>query len=900
MNYLSTLVLTVIIVFSTALKAQQSVPLKINSIDDVSLNKAEGGEADKTYFTLNSSALENEEFKKGAIFEMETGQGEVSAFKIIRERNYRPGITSYMAAEVGQPDNKFSFSYGNGTLIGLYHESHSSAVLVAEDQEIGKAFLTRNKSLLGEVQSCAVHESEDLEAIPNLKSRFAEERKKAFSNAESGAIQRPVYASEEDSITLDIMLVYTDSAEVWADNSSFGNIDFILAQSINLSQTALDNSETGIELRPAHIHKTIYRGDNDEDISAGDHLRRFTQDRDNPSFGENNTDYIGYMEEVHDLREKYGIDLMALIMSEPNTGGIAWVLNSPSGSAIRAFSVNRVQQVASNYTLVHEIGHNMGNSHSRTQQQAAASESGALFHYSVGYQNVEDNFVTVMAYNEGGQLEAPIFSSPSLSFDGSTVGTDNRNTPENATRTLKQVKRTIAGYRPSRVDSPIVSVSTDDIEVTLNREDEISVPFSISNTGESGLVWDIDFDFPGNSVGKRAKSTAGLKTMKPAQMENITRIPANYSFPQEAQQKRFQMEELLYSTSFENFPTGEYAGFDDWRTLGGSTFEITSGNGSDGNRSLRMTHDGSENTQFVSAPFFGFQPFGNYELSVDFSIGGVEVDSEVYDFYFFDGKNGDFSSGVIIADGTIYAAELGEGGQLQFAGTGAVAPANRYHTLKIVYNTNDGVIEYYLNGSPIYEADFLNGRTPSEMRVLLRSEAASGTRIDVDNFQLKQINAPYSWLSVENMSGVSFEQESSDATLNFNTRGLSAGTYETTLTVTTNDPQNRIIEVPVTLNVNDVVSNEMSTTPEAVTLGQNYPNPFNPATSINYTLQQAGKVQLEVFNMQGQRVATLVNENKGAGEHQVNFDASNLASGIYVYRLQAGTKMLTRKMALIK
>jgi hypothetical protein len=52
--------------------------------------------------------------------------------------------------------------------------------------------------------------------------------------------------------------------------------------------------------------------------------------------------------------------------------------------------------------------------------------------------------------------------------------------------------------------------------------------------------------------------------------------------------------------------------------------------------------------------------------------------------------------------------------------------------------------------------------------------------------------------------------------------------------------------------------------------------------------------------MQGQRVATLVNENKGAGEHQVNFDASNLASGIYVYRLQAGTKMLTRKMALIK
>ena len=900
MKYLSALTIIVSIFFSTGLNAQQEVPLRINSLEEVSVNKTAGAQADKTYFTLNNAVIESEDFKKGALFEMETGQNKVAVFRIVRERSYRPGITSYMASEVGKPDNKFSFSYGEGRLIGLYHESHTSSVLIAEDQEIGKAFLTRNKSLLGETQSCAVHENENLEAIPNLKDRFAEGKKKGLVNAGTGAIKAPVYTSEEDSITLDVMLVYTDSAETWAGNSSFGNIDFILAQSINLSQTALDNSKTGIELRPAHIHKTIYRGDNDEDISAGDHLRRFTQDRDNPSFGEDDTDYIGYMEEVHDLREKYGIDLMALIMSEPNTGGIAWVLNSTSGSSIRAFSVNRVQQVANNYTLVHEIGHNMGNSHSRTQQQAAASESGALFHYSVGFQNVQENFVTVMAYNEGGQVEAPIFSSPTLRFDGNNVGTSNRNTPENATRTLKQVKRTIASYRPSRVDSPIVSVSTDDIEVTLNREDEISVPFSISNTGESGLVWDIDFDFPENSVNKQSKAKPNAKTIQPDPMANTIRIPANYSFPEKAKQKGLQMEEVLYSTSFENFPTGEYGGYDDWRTLGGSTFEITTGNGNDGNKSLRMTHDGSGNTQYVSAPFFGFQPFGNYELSVDFSIGGAEVDSEVYDFYFFDGKNGDFSSGVIIADGTIYAADLDEGGNLQFFGTNAVAPANRYHSLKIIYNTEDEVIEYYLNGSPIYEAGFLNGRTPSEMRVLLRSEASSGTRIDVDNFMLKQLSAPYDWLAVDNMSGVTFEQESSEATLNFNTRGMAAGTYETTLTVTTNDPDNRIIEVPVTLNVNQAVSNEVEETPEQVSLGQNYPNPFNPTTSINYTLRQAGKVELEVFNMQGQRVATLINDNKGAGEHQINFDASALASGIYVYRLQAAGTTLTKKMALIK
>ena len=885
--------------FSTVVKAQESTPLKINSLDEVSLNKAEANQSDKTFFTLNSSALESADFKKGAIFEMETGQNKTALFRIDRQKNYRAGITSYMATELGKPDNKFTFSYGDGTLIGLYHESHSSAVMIAEDQEIGKAFLTRNKSILGTTESCAVHENENLEAIPNLKSRFSDNRKKSISDAESGAMVAPVYASVDDSISIDIMLVYTDSAEVWAESSAFGNIDFILAQSINLSQTALDNSETGIELRVAHIHKTAYRGDNDEDISAGDHLRRFTKNRDNPSFGEDDTDYIGYMEEVHDLREEYGVDLMALIMSEPNTGGIAWVLNSVSGAPLRSFSVNRVQQVATNYTLVHEIGHNMGNSHSRTQQSAAASESGALFHYSVGFQNAAENFVTVMAYSDAGQLEAPIFSSPVLMFDGASVGTSNRNTPEDATLTLKQVKRTIAGYRPSIVDSPVVSVSTDEIEVTINREDEISVPFSISNGGESGLVWDIDFDFPGATVNK-TRAKAGLKTMQPELMENTIGIPANHSFHSEKARKGLKTEEVLYSTSFENFPTGEFSGYDNWTVLSGSPFEIVSGSGSDGNRNLRITHDGTSNTQFISAPFFGYQPFGNYELSVDFSISGVEVNSEVYDFYFFDGENGEFSSGVIISEGTIFAADLGENDQLQFFGTNAVVPPNTYNTLKIVYNVEDEVIEYYLNGTPIYEAGFLNGKTPSEMRVLQRNEATSGTRIDVDNFELKQLNTPYRWLSVENMSGVAFEEETNEATLNFNSTGLTAGTYETTLVVRTNDPENRVIEVPVTLSVNDVVSNEMATTPEAVTLGQNYPNPFNPTTTINYTLKQAGEVQIEIFNMQGQKVATLMNENKGAGDYEVNFDAANLASGIYVYRLQAGTTTLTKKMALIK
>jgi len=88
--------------------------------------------------------------------------------------------------------------------------------------------------------------------------------------------------------------------------------------------------------------------------------------------------------------------------------------------------------------------------------------------------------------------------------------------------------------------------------------------------------------------------------------------------------------------------------------------------------------------------------------------------------------------------------------------------------------------------------------------------------------------------------------------------------------------------------------------PDQFTLEQNYPNPFNPATTIQYGLPEAGKVSLEVFDMTGRRVATLVDESKSAGWHNVTFDASNLASGMYIYRIQSGAFVNTRKLILVK
>ncbi len=92
----------------------------------------------------------------------------------------------------------------------------------------------------------------------------------------------------------------------------------------------------------------------------------------------------------------------------------------------------------------------------------------------------------------------------------------------------------------------------------------------------------------------------------------------------------------------------------------------------------------------------------------------------------------------------------------------------------------------------------------------------------------------------------------------------------------------------------------VSNLPREIELDQNYPNPFNPSTTINFAVPEQATVKLEVFDLLGRKVTELLNEAKSAGRYSINFDASRLASGLYIYRLQIGSSILTKKMTLIK
>ena len=131
----------------------------------------------------------------------------------------------------------------------------------------------------------------------------------------------------------------------------------------------------------------------------------------------------------------------------------------------------------------------------------------------------------------------------------------------------------------------------------------------------------------------------------------------------------------------------------------------------------------------------------------------------------------------------------------------------------------------------------------------------------------------------------------------FNSQGLAEGNYQGQITVNSNGGN---MVIPVSIIVSSTVDVNDKNKILAYKLEQNYPNPFNPSTVIEFSIPKATFVKLKIYDALGREITTLVNENLSNGNYKVNFDATNLSSGIYFYRLDAGKFSQNRKMLLLK
>jgi hypothetical protein len=96
------------------------------------------------------------------------------------------------------------------------------------------------------------------------------------------------------------------------------------------------------------------------------------------------------------------------------------------------------------------------------------------------------------------------------------------------------------------------------------------------------------------------------------------------------------------------------------------------------------------------------------------------------------------------------------------------------------------------------------------------------------------------------------------------------------------------------------INNNPDIIPHVFNLAQNYPNPFNPVTTIQYRLPEKTQVSIKIYNMLGEKISEPVNDVQDAGSYSIKFDGSNLASGIYLYRIDTANYTKVRKMVLIK
>ena len=288
------------------------------------------------------------------------------------------------------------------------------------------------------------------------------------------------------------MVVYTPQARVEA-----GNIDAFIQFAMDNTHRAYRNSNIDLGLRLAHKFETSYS----EDTDVVSHLNRVTYTAADVVDGRNR-DPDGYMDEIHDVRDRHGADLVVLIVPTRDEAacGVAWApdwrRNPDYDWSSFAYAVITVGcETSDGYGFAHEIGHIQGADHDRD------NTSSPTFPYGHGFCNVEDGWHTVMAYfsNNSGNCthQIPFFSTPTIEFGGTPIGDsevrDNR-------RVLIETTSLVANLRSSVTPPPTTAHALALVTPASNADQQTFVRI-INRSDRVGTVLIRAIDDDGRSFG---------------------------------------------------------------------------------------------------------------------------------------------------------------------------------------------------------------------------------------------------------------------------------------------------------------------------------------------------------------------------------------------------------------
>jgi hypothetical protein len=205
---------------------------------------------------------------------------------------------------------------------------------------------------------------------------------------------------------------------------------------------------------------------------------------------------------------------------------------------------------------------------------------------------------------------------------------------------------------------------------------------------------------------------------------------------------------------------------------------------------------------------------------------------------------------------------------------------------------------YDVNGNGMYLDDVtIIGAVPVELASFSASVNGSdvtlswmtATELNNSGFSVERTTEEQSWTELGFIEGHGTTTETQ--VYSFIDRGLAAGTYSYRI---------KQVDFDGTYKYYDLQQDVEIAAPISYALSQNYPNPFNPTTKIKYAVPFDGFVNIAVFNVLGEKVANVVNSVHKAGNYELTFDATNLASGMYIYRMEAGDFVSIKKMMILK